>query len=87
MIRSLHREDHSAGGSQIALIVDSRALYAYPDEDDSDHEASLRLFESHPGPLLVPQLVIAEVTYLIETRLWRPDSVRTSSKSTSIRHI
>ncbi|HEX6097672.1 MAG TPA: PIN domain-containing protein [Thermoanaerobaculia bacterium] len=44
------------------------------DEDDADHAASLRLLESHPGPLLVPQLVIAEVTWLIETRLgWRPE--------------
>ena len=39
------------------------------DEDDGDHDASLELLESHPGPLLVPQLVIAEVSYLIETRL------------------
>jgi predicted nucleic acid-binding protein len=32
--------------------------------------------ESHRGPLLVPQLVIAEVTYLIETRLGWPSEVR-----------
>ena len=51
-------------------------MYAYVDEDDSDHEASLRLLESHPGPLLVPQLVIAEVTYLIESRLGWEAEVR-----------
>jgi predicted nucleic acid-binding protein len=51
-------------------------LYAYIDEDDGDHEESLRLLESHPGPLLVPQLVIAEVTYLIETRLGWSSEVR-----------
>jgi predicted nucleic acid-binding protein len=51
-------------------------LYAYIDEDDNDHEASLRLLESHPGPLLVPQLVIAEVTYLIEKRLGWEAEVR-----------
>jgi predicted nucleic acid-binding protein len=39
------------------------------DEDDGGHDASLELLESHPGPLLVPQLVIAEVAYLIEARL------------------
>jgi predicted nucleic acid-binding protein len=39
------------------------------DEDDGDHDASLELLESHPGPLLVPQLVTAEVAYLIESRL------------------
>jgi predicted nucleic acid-binding protein len=51
-------------------------LYAYIDEDDGDHEASLRLLESHPGPLLVPQLVIAEVSYMIETRLGWSSEVR-----------
>jgi len=34
------------------------------------------LLESHPGPLLVPQLVIAEVTYLVETRLGWTAEVR-----------
>jgi predicted nucleic acid-binding protein len=57
------------------LIVDSGPLYAYVDEDDNDHEACLRLLESHPGPLIVPQLVIAEVVYLIETRLgWKSEA-------------
>lgn len=51
-------------------------MYAYIDEDDNDHDASLRLLESHPGPLLVPQLVIAEVTYLIEKRLGWEAEVR-----------
>lgn len=51
-------------------------MYAYVDEDDSDHEASLTLLESHPGPLLVPQLVIAEVSYLIEKRLGWTAEVR-----------
>jgi predicted nucleic acid-binding protein len=53
----------------IALIVDSGPLYALIDESDRDHEACLALLESYAGPLLVPQLVIAEVAYLIETRL------------------
>jgi hypothetical protein len=42
----------------MTLIVDSGPLYAYV--DDGDPDASLELLESHPGPLLVPQLVIAE---------------------------
>lgn len=46
------------------------------DEDDRDHEASLSLLESHPGPLLVPQLVITEVVYLLETRLGWTAEVR-----------
>jgi predicted nucleic acid-binding protein len=36
----------------------------------------LQLLESHPGPLLVPQLVITEVSYLIETRLGWTAEVR-----------
>lgn len=34
------------------------------------------LLESHPGPLLVPLLVVAEVTYLLETRLGSESEVR-----------
>ena len=30
---------------------------------------SLTLLESHEGPLIVPQLVVTEVAYLLETRL------------------
>jgi predicted nucleic acid-binding protein len=60
------------------------------DEDDSDHDASLELLESHPGPLLVPQLVIAEVAYLIETRLGWIAETRflgaISPPETSLRH-
>jgi uncharacterized protein len=32
--------------------------------------------ETHPGPLLVPTLVIAEVTYLLQTRLGAEAEVR-----------
>ena len=35
-----------------------------------------RVCSSHPGPLLLPQLVIAEVVYLIETRLGWSAEVR-----------
>jgi len=36
----------------------------------------LDLLERHPGPLLVPTLVITEVTYLISTRLGAAAEVR-----------
>jgi uncharacterized protein len=36
----------------------------------------LHLLESYPGPLLVPQLVITEVSYLIESRLGWTAEVR-----------
>ncbi len=32
--------------------------------------------ESHPGPLIVPQLVVTEVAYLLETRLGAAAEVR-----------
>jgi predicted nucleic acid-binding protein len=44
-------------------------LYAYVDEDDRHHQACLDLLLGHEGPLVVPILVVTEVTYLIETRL------------------
>jgi uncharacterized protein len=39
------------------------------DADDAHHGASLRLLEEHPGPILVPVLVVTEVAYLLATRL------------------
>lgn len=39
------------------------------DADDAHHGACLELLTTRPGPLLVPVLVIAEVTYLLGTRL------------------
>src|SRR5205807_2928327 len=50
--------------------------YAYHDEDDRDYEASLGLLLSHPGPLVVPQLVVTEVAYLLESRLGVEAEVR-----------
>jgi hypothetical protein len=37
---------------------------------------SLALLESHEGPLVVPQLVVTEVAYLLETRLGWTSEVR-----------
>ena len=39
------------------------------DRDDRHHRASVELLETHPGPLIVPTLVITEVAYLLESRL------------------
>ncbi|HEV8229648.1 MAG TPA: PIN domain-containing protein [Candidatus Limnocylindria bacterium] len=50
-------------------MLDSGPLYAYVDESDRDHAASLQLLRDHPGPLLVPTLVITEVAYLLAARL------------------
>lgn len=51
------------------MIVDAGPLYAYVDADDRHHDACLDLLESHPGPLLVPALVVTEVVHLLQTRL------------------
>jgi predicted nucleic acid-binding protein len=51
-------------------------LYAYIDADDRHHAACLDLLERHPGPLLVPVLVITEVAYLVATLLGTRAEVR-----------
>lgn len=60
----------------IALMVDAGPLYAYVDADDQHHESCLHLLRTHRGPLVVPQLVIAESAYLISTRLGTRAEVR-----------
>ena len=62
--------------ADIAVILDAGPLYAYVDADDAHHAASLELLETHPGPLLVPMLVITEVAYLLATRLGPGAEVR-----------
>ncbi|TDC25700.1 PIN domain-containing protein [Streptomyces sp. 8K308] len=52
-----------------ALIVDAGPLYALLDRRDAWHTRSVRLLESHPSPLVVPTLLIAEVAHLAERRL------------------
>jgi predicted nucleic acid-binding protein len=51
-------------------------LYAYVDADDRHHEACLDLLRNHPGPLVVPVLVISEVAHLVSTRLGVGPEVR-----------
>ncbi|MCB5169267.1 PIN domain-containing protein [Streptomyces bambusae] len=51
------------------LVVDAGPLYASLDEDDAWHKPAVRLLRTHPGPLVVPTLVIAEVAYFAGRRL------------------
>jgi len=46
------------------------------DADDAHHEECLDLLETHPGPLVVPMLVITEVAYLVGTRLGPEPEIR-----------
>jgi uncharacterized protein len=52
-----------------ALVVDAGPLYALLDRHDAWHGPCTDLLETHPGPLVVPTLVIAEVAHLVERRL------------------
>ncbi len=60
----------------VAALVDAGPLYAYIDSDDAHHQDCLALLERHPEPLAAPVLVIAEVAYLVGTRLGPEAEVR-----------
>lgn len=60
----------------VAALVDAGPLYAYIDADDAHHRECLSLLEDYPAPLLVPVLVVAEVAYLVATRLGADAEVR-----------
>lgn len=51
-------------------------MYAYVAADDRHHAESLELLLHHPGPLIIPALVITEVAYLVGTRLGVDAEVR-----------
>jgi predicted nucleic acid-binding protein len=53
----------------VDLIVDTGPLYASIDKGEPRHRECLLLFETHPGPVVVPALTIAEVAYFISDRL------------------
>lgn len=51
------------------LLVDAGALVAALDADEHEHDACVALLTNHPGPLIVPILVITEVAYLVGERV------------------
>jgi predicted nucleic acid-binding protein len=51
------------------VVVDTGPLYAVMDEDDADHTRCRTVLEQPGHRLVIPTLVIAEVTYLVGTRL------------------
>jgi predicted nucleic acid-binding protein len=53
----------------VLAVVDSGPLYAVTDTDDDDHERSLAVLERADLRLVIPTLVVAEVTYMIGRRL------------------
>ena len=50
-------------------VVDAGPLYAAADADDQDHERSLQTLQRPDLRLVIPTMVVAEVSYLIGTRL------------------
>jgi predicted nucleic acid-binding protein len=50
-------------------IVDSGPLYAAVDADDDEHNRCLAVLERQDLQLVIPALVVAEVTYLVGRRL------------------
>ena len=50
-------------------VVDSGPLYAVVDADDDDHALCLQVLQRSDLDLVVPALVVAEVTYLVGRRL------------------
>lgn len=50
-------------------MVDAGPLYAAVDADDQDHRRSLETLQRPDLHLIIPALVVAEVSYLLGTRL------------------
>jgi len=53
----------------VLAVVDSGPLYAVTDTDDDDHQRSLAALQRADLQLIIPALVVAEVTYMIGRRL------------------
>ncbi|MEP7379263.1 MAG: PIN domain-containing protein [Chloroflexota bacterium] len=51
------------------MIIDTSALLAYFDTDEPDHEAVKLVIEEATEPLIVSPYVVAEVDYLVASRL------------------
>lgn len=51
------------------LIIDAGPLYAAAATHDNDHGRCVELLTRAPRPLLVPELVVTEVSYLLSDRI------------------
>ena len=54
---------------EVIAVVDAGPLYAAVDTDDNDHERCVAALEARGVRLVVPALVVAEVTYLVGSRM------------------
>lgn len=55
----------------MALVADTSGLIALINGADAAHDAVRRVVEREAGPVIVPDLVIAEVDYLLLSRVGR----------------
>lgn len=55
--------------SRMTAIVDANILFAAADRRDRNHAVALRILSRDDLVVVIPALVVAEVTYLIGTRL------------------
>lgn len=53
----------------MTLLLDTGAVYAYYDRDDTWHPSMRQAIDSEPGPLVLPAVVIPEVDHLLGTRI------------------
>lgn len=53
----------------MALICDTSGVYALYDADDAQHESTRAAVESEPGSLFLPVILLAEIDYLLQSRL------------------
>lgn len=57
------------GGERVALVADTGALYALFDRRDKHHKAVREAVMGEAGAILVPVAILAELDYLLHTRL------------------
>lgn len=53
----------------MALICDTGGVYALHDADDAHHARAMAAIEREPGPFWLPVILMAEIDYLLTTRL------------------
>jgi uncharacterized protein len=53
----------------MALVCDTGAIYALYDADDIHHGDAKSVVETEPGPLFLPMVLLAEIDYLLTSRL------------------
>jgi len=54
------------------ITLDTSAMFALLDRRDPDHDRALEVLRADRGPYLVPAGILAELAYLVESRLGAP---------------